>query len=139
MVKPRTVRAHKVTHPVLGVASWPEIRDAANELRKDGNKYCSWCFGPVGGRFRTGCGGTCREMINGVVYWSVQRRRVFKRDKFCWCGAYGEEVDHIIPVSLGGTGDLWNLRLLCIPHHKMETDRLKREGAAFVAAWRGND
>jgi len=36
------------------------------------------------------------------------------------------EADHIMPVSLGGTNELENLRTLCVPCHKAETKRLAR-------------
>ena len=47
------------------------------------------------------------------------RTAVFKRDKFVcqYCGACGPdvelEVDHIIPVSRGGTDDMKNLKTAC--------------------------
>lgn len=31
------------------------------------------------------------------------------------------EIDHIVPLALGGTDDLSNLRLLCQPCHKAKT------------------
>ena len=47
------------------------------------------------------------------------RFEVFKRDKFVcqYCGACGPdvelEIDHIIPVSRGGTDDMKNLKTAC--------------------------
>lgn len=52
----------------------------------------------------------------------------------CPCGKHSIEVDHIIPVSLGGLGDADNLRALCRECHKAETNRLRREKAGYVAA-----
>ena len=31
------------------------------------------------------------------------------------------EVDHYVPVALGGTNDLSNLQALCLPCHKVKT------------------
>lgn len=47
---------------------------------------------------------------------------------------WAHEVDHIIPVSLGGLGDQENLRPLCRECHKEATARLRREKANYVAA-----
>lgn len=43
------------------------------------------------------------------------RRQVFRRDGgLCrYCGAPGEEIDHIVPVALGGSNRLDNLVLSC--------------------------
>lgn len=47
------------------------------------------------------------------------RFEVLKRDNFTcqYCGAHGEgvvlEVDHIIPISKGGTSDMGNLSTAC--------------------------
>jgi 5-methylcytosine-specific restriction enzyme A len=37
------------------------------------------------------------------------------------CGAAGYPVDHITPVSLGGTNDPENLQVLCHPCHDAKT------------------
>ncbi|WP_043648043.1 HNH endonuclease [Nocardia thailandica] len=47
------------------------------------------------------------------------------------CGAFGHEVDHITPVSAGGTDDPGNLRTLCAEHHRAKT---QAEAAAARAA-----
>ena len=44
------------------------------------------------------------------------------------------EVDHIVPVSLGGTSDQHNLRALCDRCHKQATARLRREKEQYKAA-----
>ena len=48
--------------------------------------------------------------------WEEIRKSVFSRDanKCCKCGSKKNlEVDHIKPISLGGTNDLENLQILC--------------------------
>lgn len=42
--------------------------------------------------------------------------------------AAAEEVDHIIPLSQGGTDELGNLQGLCKPCHKAKTARESRAG-----------
>lgn len=62
--------------------------------------------------------------------WRIIRGRVKRRDRgrCVMCGLPGNEVDHIVPVSEGGTWDMDNLQLLCGPHHIVKTrmDRQRR-------------
>ncbi len=46
----------------------------------------------------------------------------------------GLEIDHVRPVSLGGTNEAGNLRLLCRAHNQLEAER--RLGAEFMGAKR---
>lgn len=55
------------------------------------------------------------------------------------CRARAEEVDHIVPVSMGGASDDDNLRPLCSPCHKGETARLRREKSTYRARTRYPD
>lgn len=83
------------------------------------------------------------ERIKGRP-WSRIRRAVFAREPLCRsCLARNktvgaEEVDHIIPLHLGGGHDFDNLQPLCRRCHaaKTETERPKRhpppEWAALV-------
>jgi len=58
------------------------------------------------------------------------RKIIRQQQKYCvWCGTAGTsqnklQVDHIVPVSKGGSHDLTNLRILCQMCHK------KRQGKA---------
>jgi hypothetical protein len=47
--------------------------------------------------------------------WRKKRERVFARyGRRCWrCGGYATTVDHVVPVVLGGSHDLPNLRPAC--------------------------
>lgn len=52
--------------------------------------------------------------------WQAIRRRVMERDGWTCqlCGAPADEVDHVVPWSMGGTDDLDNLRALCRRCHR---------------------
>lgn len=43
------------------------------------------------------------------------------------------ETDHIVPVSLGGSGDQSNLRALCAECHREATAKLRAEKDKYVA------
>ena len=47
--------------------------------------------------------------------WRALRAATFARwGRVCWrCGGYANSVDHVVPVVLGGTHDLANLRPAC--------------------------
>jgi 5-methylcytosine-specific restriction protein A len=56
--------------------------------------------------------------------WRKKRKRILKRDNHhCQiryvgiCTGIATEVDHITPVTQGGTDDDWNLRAACGPCH----------------------
>jgi 5-methylcytosine-specific restriction endonuclease McrA len=54
------------------------------------------------------------------------RREVYSRDGYrcVICGSSDQlSIDHIVPVSLGGTHDLENLQTLCIPCNSRKGDR----------------
>lgn len=53
----------------------------------------------------------------------AQAARIRERDGHTCqqCGAFGHEVDHIIPVSQGGTNDDANLQALCSACHMAKT------------------
>ena len=38
------------------------------------------------------------------------------------CGMTAEQIDHILPLALGGTDDWYNLQPLCKSCHKVKTD-----------------
>jgi hypothetical protein len=49
--------------------------------------------------------------------WRKIRQRILQRDGHTCqaCGMDGNSVDHIVPRSMGGGDDDWNLQTLCIP------------------------
>jgi 5-methylcytosine-specific restriction protein A len=62
--------------------------------------------------------------------WDRIRRRILRRDGYVcqWdvatggkCGEAATDVDHKVPVSLGGAEDDSNLQALCTWHHNQKT------------------
>lgn len=131
-------RVHLYTHPILGIASWRDICNAAASLRTKERTVCTWCHGPVQKPKITACSEECRARCR-FCWTGSGRIEVIRRDNFkcVLCGSGDRtsefEVDHIIPMMLGGTSDLWNLRTLCVPCHKVETRRLKSLGIKYTA------
>ncbi len=128
------MRVHRRTHPTLGMISWVELK------KRRPSKTCSWCFKDLSG---TGCRSRCGKedceiQITNLIHWGMLAHRIMRRDEFkCTrCGKPAMEVDHIIPVSLGGSGDDDNLRSLCQDCHKSESARLSRERENFIASLR---
>lgn len=135
-------RIHRRTHPTFGIVSWNELVKKIYEHRKtiDNKKICRWCLVEVTGRKETCCGSdNCSGKLRGLFSWASTSWGIIHRDgaKCVACGVDSAraslEVDHIIPVILGGTGDDENLRTLCSGCHKKETTRLRKEKHAFVA------
>lgn len=77
-----------------------------------------------------------KNFINGVVISRrcvspKKRMDVFQKYKFkcAYCGATSSdgislEVDHIIPISKGGSNELENLQILCRPCNSGKSDRI---------------
>lgn len=136
-------RVHRMTHPKFGPVSWRELQQAVNAIRQhEHRKVCSWCLETPQGRRQTRCDKKqCEISIGRLVDWATVKRVVLRDANFTcalcgrtgWDGDVSYECDHIVPVSLGGTGDVENLRCLCIICHRSETTRLRRLGADFIA------
>jgi 5-methylcytosine-specific restriction protein A len=75
-----------------------------------------------------------KTVVNQVIkfYKSVWISQLL--DKYTWFdyNKHTWEADHIIPVCMGGTLVLTNLRTLCIKCHKDETKRLMREYLSLI-------
>lgn len=58
--------------------------------------------------------------------WKTLRRQILDESDQCWiCGHHGADtIDHIIPLSQGGTNERWNLR----PAHGRKRPDLGCEG-----------
>lgn len=56
--------------------------------------------------------------------WSMLRARVLVRDDYrCRrCGAFANQVDHVIPRSRGGPDTMANLESLCETHHRAKSN-----------------
>lgn len=54
--------------------------------------------------------------------WRKIRDAFLKANPFCFiCGNLASQVDHIIPLSRGGTNHLDNLQSLCVSCHSKKT------------------
>ena len=61
--------------------------------------------------------------------WEALRAAVLMMRPYCKCGRPAREVDHIVPLSQGGTNDLSNLEGRCKPCHSRKTagDKARHE------------
>jgi len=107
---------------------------AAEKLRSVGKRICTWCHEEILPGRRTRCGSrSCGEHIWQATSWPRCRRVALRRQPLCKCGRRATEVDHVVPVSLGGLSDQRNLRGLCHECHKLATAQLRREKKSYVA------
>jgi 5-methylcytosine-specific restriction protein A len=60
--------------------------------------------------------------------WTKTRARILARDghRCAMCGSRATDVDHIVPVSQGGSEVDSNLQSLCRTHHASKTGREAR-------------
>ena len=75
----------------------------------------------------------------GLRRWRRLRRVILERDSYrCRiCRRWGGEVDHVVPVSRGGSEwDSANLQCLCSACHIEKTRRENRAGSPAQEAWR---
>jgi 5-methylcytosine-specific restriction protein A len=83
--------------------------------RTFGTRYCAYCQLKIDSQ---------RRPRNSRPYgraWQKLRRQVLAEQPFCACGARATQVDHIIPLSRGGTNDRCNLRACCRSCHSRKT------------------
>jgi 5-methylcytosine-specific restriction enzyme A len=74
-------------------------------------------------------GGWPRRADLHSAAWTELSRRIRAERPVCeipGCSNPSASVDHVVPVHLGGTDDLSNLRALCHPHHQRKS---AQEGA----------
>jgi 5-methylcytosine-specific restriction endonuclease McrA len=72
-----------------------------------------------------------RKAYNAALGQSYKERLLLKQEwKCCWCGGFvpwrGATIEHIIPVSLGGT---WALKNLAVSHRYCNSKRGARTDA----------
>jgi 5-methylcytosine-specific restriction protein A len=61
--------------------------------------------------------------------WPRIRARVLAEEPNCrLCGAPATEVNHVLPIAMGGTHHRSNLRALCSADHKVVTAAIPRRG-----------
>lgn len=65
--------------------------------------------------------------------WRARRASILAANPTCECGAKATDVDHIIPLSAGGTHHDANLRAMCHRCHSSRTARDQGFGRAYRA------
>ena len=112
---------------------YPRIKDTKDRFDKNGNLLCRNCENFVSKTRRHYCSEKCMEEFNRNNSWFWIRKDVLRRDRYT-CSICKKrlrkrflDVDHIIPVKMGGQlFDKNNLRTLCKECHKAKSD-LDRE------------
>lgn len=123
---------------------------------RKGPYLCLWCRELCPGRRTSYCSPRCTTFASWTWGWTNLREYIIARDERCkicdsefpgwkhtprstaaaWdttaaptCALreHTWEVDHILPVALGGTDDPENLRLACWHCHRGETTKLQQE------------
>ena len=115
---------------------YPKIKDTKDRFDAKGNKLCRNCETPVSKNRRHYCSEECMNEFNRNNSWFFIRKDILRRDRYS-CSICKKrlkkaflDVDHIIPVQMGGKlFDKNNLRTLCKECHraksKLDSDALK--------------
>jgi len=107
---------------------YPRITDTEPRFSADGTMLCRNCEQPVAVGRRHYCSQECMEAFNRNNSWYWVRKDVLRRDRYtcqiCKTRMRKKflDVDHIIPVRLGGNPyNKENLRTLCKDCHRAKT------------------
>ena len=107
---------------------YPKISETPDRFDHLGNKLCRNCESPVAKSRRHYCSQDCMDSFNRNNSWFFVRKDVLRRDRYtcriCKTRMRKKylDVDHIIPVRMGGQlFDKDNLRTLCKECHKAKT------------------
>jgi 5-methylcytosine-specific restriction protein A len=71
--------------------------------------------------------------VDRIRGWQLHkiRQRIMKRDDYTcqMCGrvTVDGEVDHVVPLAVGGGNNMENLQYLCKPCHKLKSDKEEKE------------
>lgn len=104
---------------------YPRIRDTKPRYDSSGRLLCRNCNNPIAENRRNYCSEDCMKTFNRNNSWYWIRKDVLRRDHYT-CKICKKrlrkrelEVDHIIPVQMGGQLlDKENLRTLCKECHR---------------------
>ena len=108
---------------------YPRISDTKPKYDEDGSLLCRNCDKKVAKNRRHYCSEECMDEFNRNNSWFWIRKDVLRRDRYT-CSICKTrlkkkflDVDHIIPVQIGGQlFDKNNLRTLCKECHKAKSD-----------------
>lgn len=88
-------------------------------------KTCDDCKAAARDRFEAA------HKVRGKLPWGLRQRLLAEKPPQCpTCGAawdadfHPPELDHVVPISLGGTHDESNLRVICRPCNRRKHNRL---------------
>lgn len=115
------------------MARLPRVSDTKDKFNANGDKLCRNCDNLIAKNRRHYCSKSCMDEFNRNNSWYFVRKDVLKRDRYK-CSICKKrfrkaflDVDHIIPVRIGGNPyQKNNLRTLCKECHKAKSD-LDRE------------
>lgn len=104
----------------------------------NGRGLCRWCVEEVPPRRLTWCGQRCIDSYWAENDWgfikAMVRRRSGGRCALCRCNARGSrggfEFDHVVPIADGGDFGAQNVRMLCVPCHRLVTREWRQRRAA---------
>lgn len=71
------------------------------------------------------------------IHWETLRHTILSRDNY-ECGESGGRCDgalqihHIVPLSRGGSNDPSNLVTLCLYHHSLKHEHMRREQHGYI-------
>lgn len=113
----------------LIMVRYPNISDTPSRYDEFGVLLCRNCEKPVGKGRRHYCSEKCMDDFNRNNSWFWVRKDVLRRDRYT-CRICKKrfrkaqlDVDHIIPVQMGGKlFDKGNLRTLCRECHKAKSE-----------------
>lgn len=107
-------------------------KQGCGAVTTDKGGYCAKCKTTEAGWVKHSKGKSDTERGYGWS-WRKHRLKVLERDNYlcrhCLAegrAVAGNQVDHILPKSQGGTNDLSNLQTLCKKHHDIKTAKESR-------------
>jgi 5-methylcytosine-specific restriction protein A len=68
------------------------------------------------------------RMRSGSREQKINRAVMLRDEGLCECGALASQVDHVIPLSEGGSDGMENRRAICDPCHAEKTARESARG-----------
>jgi hypothetical protein len=77
---------------------------------------------------------SCYSHGGNMVKRSEANKKAFLKSKSLDCIPYGYEIDHIIPLSFGGSDCIDNMQLLTITEHRKKTAGERKKADIYHTA-----